>query len=143
MLNHLWWVGALVVSVQTGLLYSDYCDDMYSNGDNGPFGYGAHSDRSDMISWLLLLGLAGALALSVVFKEQQLRALRAANLILGTAGGCVAFLDRVVQTERNPYCRTSGVWSVVVFAGPIFAAAVIANSGLLGLVARLRQRPAV
>lgn len=69
MANHSWWVAALCVSVQTGLLYSEFCDDAYANGDNGPFGNQAHQDRFYLILVLLLLGLVGAIMLSITFHN--------------------------------------------------------------------------
>jgi hypothetical protein len=37
------WMIAYGVAVYTGRRYSVWCDVAYSNGDNGPFGYGAHA----------------------------------------------------------------------------------------------------
>ncbi len=131
MANHLCWVAALFVSVQTGLLYSDLCDSAYSNGDNGPFGYGAHEGRSNLIDAFLLLGLLGAITLAIIFHNRSDRVLTVTNILIGTLGGGVAAADAFGQIENNPYCTVGGVWPTVVIASVILTMAVLANSGLL------------
>lgn len=132
MANHLWWVAALLVSVQTGLLYSGLCDNAYSgNGKNGPFGYGAHEGRSNLIDAFLLLGLLGAITLAIVLHNRSDRVLTVTNILIGTLGGGVAAADAVRQIEQNPYCTVGGVWPTVVIASVVLTMAVLVNSGLL------------
>ena len=133
MANHAWWIGALFVSVQSGLLYSDLCDSAYANGDNGPFGYGQHAGRANLIVAMLIIGLLGAGALSILFRDRILRTMRVANLTIGTVGGAVASWDLYRQTERNPYCTVGGIWPLVAFASILLAAAVLANIGVVDL----------
>ncbi|HNJ98146.1 MAG TPA: hypothetical protein PLV13_08480 [Ilumatobacteraceae bacterium] len=136
--THLAWVGALFVSVRAGRLYSGACDDMFSNGDNGPFGYGSHSDLFRLALLLLLYGLIAAVALCRVSWDRGWLPLDVLNVVIGTAGAAFTVGDLVTQIERNPYCTSAGMRSTIITAAVILSLALLVNSGL---VKRSKREP--
>lgn len=136
MVGHVWWIGALVVSVQTGLLYSELCDSDYANGNNGPFGYGQHATRYNLATGMVLLWVVHAVVAALVFRHRGQRMLGVGNVAIGLVGAWVAVVDAANQFESNPYCTNGGVVPPLLVALALITTAVALNFGIAGPVPR-------
>jgi hypothetical protein len=120
LLLHGCWTTALAINVRVGQTFYDsdpvideLCDDAFSNGNNGPFGYpGQAESAATAIDVLLKVGFAGALALALL-SRRRCRLLGVANLVVGGAGGVLASRAFALQSDQNPFCRP---WAWVPWA---------------------------
>lgn len=118
------------MSVGAGLRYSDFCDYHYSNGNNGPFGYGQHPWLQNTIDLLLRARAVAVIWMLVGARSSADRWLGVANVVISVAGGTIAVWDVVRQSERNPYCTTHGLWPTALLVVPLVLLGLGVNHGI-------------
>lgn len=135
---HALWAAALAVSVLTGRNYADtvlaefggiggQCDDVFANGDNGPFGYGQNAAVANRILLLLIVGAFASIGLAAWSVRLRLVRLAVVNIVIGSVGAVIAAASTAGQFEANPYCQREGWHGVATFAGVLILLAGAAN----------------
>lgn len=138
MASHAFWATALLISVTTGRRYAaeslrefggigGLCDAAFSNGRNGPFGYGQNSAAENSINILILGGACVAVVLAVWSIRQHSHRLVVVNLVIGAVGGAWAGMSTFGQHEKNPYCSPRGWWVDAILAVVLLTSAAATN----------------
>lgn len=145
--SHACWVGAIVISIGTGRHFAaewlgefggigGLCDEVFSNGDNGPFGYGQNAAAVVAINGLLLAGAGVAAAVAIWSLFQRAFLLAVVNVVIGVVGGARVMLFVSAQVESNPYCPSAG-WR---FDGIVTMALLIAAAATNFVAGRWARR---
>lgn len=137
MASHSCWAAALFIAIRTGRAYAandlaefggigGLCDAAFSNGVNGPFGYGYNRGASRAIDGLLVSGSCIALTLAVWSVRKRAYGAAVVNVVIGVLGGVLAIGAHVSQISRNPYCTPHGWWrDGIVAVGLVVTAAAV------------------